>query len=930
MKLKNLAIRNLPGICPGFSLASFDPGLNLIIGSNGIGKSSLIRALRYLIVEPSPKDPKALSLEAIFEDQAGHIEVIRNGSEVVWKRGGKPTTRPVFDSKHLHYYWMSMHSLIQVGHHQNAYLVQRIEQALTGGYDLHALAEREGFKPKPRAGKEESKELKKACEKRRQVEGQHAALYAKEKQLKELNMEIKRAEEAAIRGKSLDLAIDLSRQLEKIKTCETNLALFPPHMCRLTGKESACLDDLESKKNRLKEHIQKGEQTLLAAEDQLKEICFDQRGGLDLCIDRQEEIEIYQSHLSKAHLEKEKMDQLGEKLMLEKNKQKLALTLLQKDLSQKMALPAPCLTVEEVQRAENFSRKLSLDGQTLCELRAQIAAIDGAEKPLLDEKAQLAQCQRGILTLHAWLGACAAKQKNKKWIVAICAANLLSLMLSFKERAWVLLAPAALSFFGCLGALVKKKSDLSTKARREFEEIGLEKQIAKWTETEVRRSLQALYEQCDSLRDARRRLQMKVPLLEKVKQIEARNKRWKQERECMAKRCGFDPAITTLGFDHFIRIVWDYQNRVDAIDYLTDSMNTCALRIEKYHRKVQCFLKQWGMEKELDQDVLLAALQKLNKDLNRAKAMYQQIDQLETVLARDKKELLSTDTQINQIYSEAGLRPGSAKTLIESLSQLEKWRDLTQLLNDYQVLAQEYQEKLRTKDEELIEKARKGDQKELVAEKEQCLRQIAKKEMYIAVKAGIQKEIEKAEESDQLERATQEQMCKQSKLEQIGEEQLFAEAAQFLLKEVQTKHQTENHIPIVENTKKFFTRFTCNKWQVEFARSGLFIKEVNKGAMRSLEELSSGTHVQLFLAIRFAWMKQLELSSSPLPIFLDEALLPSDGERFGAIAQTLLTLAKQENRQIFYLAARSDEPLYWKQKVNVAPYTLDLDPIRAL
>ena len=63
MRLTRLKIQQLPGIDPGFELDKIDPGVNLVTGPNAIGKSSLIRALRYLVAPASASDPLALSLE---------------------------------------------------------------------------------------------------------------------------------------------------------------------------------------------------------------------------------------------------------------------------------------------------------------------------------------------------------------------------------------------------------------------------------------------------------------------------------------------------------------------------------------------------------------------------------------------------------------------------------------------------------------------------------------------------------------------------------------------------------------------------------------------------------------------------------------------------------------------------------------------------
>ena len=53
MKLVRLWIDRLPGIGEGFEVAELDPGLNLVLGPNASGKSSLCRAVRALLYRES-------------------------------------------------------------------------------------------------------------------------------------------------------------------------------------------------------------------------------------------------------------------------------------------------------------------------------------------------------------------------------------------------------------------------------------------------------------------------------------------------------------------------------------------------------------------------------------------------------------------------------------------------------------------------------------------------------------------------------------------------------------------------------------------------------------------------------------------------------------------------------------------------------------
>ena len=114
MKLSQLEIRALPGIDKPFTLVS--PGLcNVISAPNAAGKSSLIRAMRYLLSPPHKQDPAGLSLSAHLEGIGGKWTVERNGTQVTWKKPPaeeevSPPRLP--EERYFYCYLLSMEDLL--------------------------------------------------------------------------------------------------------------------------------------------------------------------------------------------------------------------------------------------------------------------------------------------------------------------------------------------------------------------------------------------------------------------------------------------------------------------------------------------------------------------------------------------------------------------------------------------------------------------------------------------------------------------------------------------------------------------------------------------------------------------------------------------------------------------------------------------------
>jgi len=194
MKLTRLDIEQLPGIRPGFTISDLAAGVNMVTGPNAIGKSSLIRALGYLVGEPTPADPAALSLAADFEN-GGRWTATRTGRALEWRRDGQvapPPPLPEHAARHC--YWLTMENLVQPGE-DDAELVERLRQALAGGYNLPAL--RDGpFALRPRLGGRERSELLQAQRERREVAASYQALQRREQRLPELERRERQARRA--------------------------------------------------------------------------------------------------------------------------------------------------------------------------------------------------------------------------------------------------------------------------------------------------------------------------------------------------------------------------------------------------------------------------------------------------------------------------------------------------------------------------------------------------------------------------------------------------------------------------------------------------------------------------------------------------------------------------------------------------------------
>lgn len=125
--------------------------------------------------------------------------------------------------------------------------------------------------------------------------------------------------------------------------------------------------------------------------------------------------------------------------------------------------------------------------------------------------------------------------------------------------------------------------------------------------------------------------------------------------------------------------------------------------------------------------------------------------------------------------------------------------------------------------------------------------------------------------------------------------------------------------PVVARARRLLAAFTRGQldFEVRADRDGkaptLIARSGDSDAWRTVDRLSSGERIQLLMAIRLAFLEESE--SRVLPIFLDEVLGSSDDERARHIIDAVVAIARS-GRQVFYATAQADEVAKWNSRLR--------------
>ncbi len=908
MKLVRLDIQVMPGIEPGFVLENIEPGINMVTGPNAAGKSSLVRALGYLVGEPRSDDPVALSLAAVFESDNGRWTVRRTGREVMWELDGRPSARPALPERDQFYcYWLSMEDLLQADQRDDR-LVAELRRTLSGGYDLKALRREGPFEPRPRVGLTERNRLREAERTLREVEAQFESLRRDEAKIPSLESRIEAAHRAAARLRCLEQALDLLKVLRERREIEAGLAEYPGNMQLLRGDELRRLEVLEQKRHKLQSEIGAQIRRRDAARSRLQETGLgEHRPGRAELAARSRDLEQARRKIDQREQEQKRLE---EAVMVEK--QALALLGGHRDI--------PQLDPKSVSMAEALATRLQTTERRRQELVDKLEeAGEAPDQAIIDRHIRASEA------LRAWIACQGGVPDRFTGAVKVAAAGgLFAVVAAYLAGAWLALIGGFLGLSGALWALVQSRKD-GAAARRRFEGSGLEPPEA-WQREQVEARLQEIDARRDELQEQVIRYKKAMDIRRGLARVNQELEKLQQQKKALSQELGFDPELTAAALDRFVRLVQDYERAQRECEAARIAIKRLDTEIDALVERMRGFAGCWQAAPDADEslEALEAHLDYLARRNEQADDAERELREAEREQKRLEEDLSDLDKDEDELFRGAGLKPGQGAELADCCERLDDWREHQKLLSNVRVREAVGRKALEGEDE-LLKRVEADEYEVLEQDLERTRAKAEEREDLQRELTTIHARLNEAGRDSRLERAMSDVDAARMSLEERYHEALFAEAAQFLLDIVEQEYQNKHEPEVLRDARERFRRFTNHAFDLELDENkGFMARDLRQQALRSLSELSSGTRMQLLLATRLAWTRHLEQGREALPLFLDEALTTSDEHRFGRIADSLAQLARDEGRQVFYLSARRHELALWERATGTRPHHIDL------
>ena len=930
MILKRITINRLPGILDRFELEVAEQGMQVIFGPNGIGKSSICRALKALYW-PERGSARQTSVSGKFVIGGESWQAEREGNRVRWSRGGESSASPGFPAAHnANCFFLRLRDLVDPSQDSTEAVATEIRRQMSGGFDLQAISSALFPAASPRRASSQRKRFREAAQRVDEEERTQELLQRSADQLRERESRLREAEAAEKRLAHVERAAALAKRREELSGISRQLGILPDSLARMTGNE---LDEARKAAHRLDELKQRArthEADLGSAARMKKDSRLDRpldEADLGVWGDKADELQSLESQLSGAADD------------LEAVRQKLAAA---GDAVGGDFVDNAAPTLPKQAELFEFLKSSAELAYAIAATRERLQLLGDIDAPEEGER-RLERLRGGCAALRAWLraprpAAPALASSGKRHLLAWAGGLLVlgvALAYLFDQRlGYIAAVGAGLGLAALLPANAASAVHRAEAAKAAYGELGLE-QPDHWDAASVGALLRSLETRASELEAANVRSRDRSV---EMKPLQQRESELMQRLEKLhARRDRLKAALGLPGLSSDAELV-DIARALDHLRAVSGEHQAASARVRslsgRYASRLQELgeiLNQHGETTPEEAAAIMAAVRhhrgqpaesisdtvhaadpaafvksRVKRLTRRSEALRKALAQENGArqrLAENAADQETSRAALAQVYDNAGVDDGDEPGLALLLEKLPEYRELSS--------KREARENHNELDRAALVEAGEAD---LVEMHPEALERHAAELEQLASDAGrLRDEIantrarmEQARDSDTLQKLIAAREEERASLHEMRSQALLNAAGTFLLGQVEQEFEQTRMPHVFEKAREHFSGFTRHNYELRLDAGGapprLFAQDLTCRQRRELEELSDGTRAQLLLAARLAFAEEVEQGRA-LPLFLDEALDQSDPQRFAAVAASLGRVAREQGRQIIYLTS---------------------------
>jgi energy-coupling factor transporter ATP-binding protein EcfA2 len=914
LNFRSITIRKAPGFRNGLKSEGLDklsPGINIITGPNGSGKSTIARIIRRLIW---PAREKGFDIEGTYELDGSPWIIRVEPSDAKVQRDGIdaiPSGIPTGDLNNT--YMLALHELVA---EDDSLLAKKIMEASIGGYDLDLANRILGYSPLIKTrGNDIPREYNKARDNLAKTTNNQKALKGQENSLSELERQRDEARIAAALKDFYVKAAEYLKAKQELTNVDSVLGRYPVVLDKAAGNEFEQIKEYDKDIIIIQDEIEDFRKKVKDKQEVIDDLAIPEEGINDQVISELDqritelkdlETRINDCNVSIARLKAEEVKARTKIINIQNTGEWKGMNL------------------QELEEIDSFFQDALTIIQNKLSLEAEIKRLEEEPQVVHIEKKRL---NEAIIFLGKWLKEGKTSNGIPLWILILISfiGTITALVTHFAGIIGLsgIAVIIAILIFTFIRGMNSGQDNSLTNRQNDFKDTGLS-EPEKWETESVAARLHELTDELaiESQREAFERI-WKGQLMTKkedLRTLEDKVKSVNKKREELLARLNTMPDFpsSTVTTNSSLYIFLDQLKKWQSSDNELSS-ETGALEEINNQRIAKLAVIN---------DLFGNIGANNNTDAVNARSVYTKVKEDERIRRETVHDILNLNNNISDRLERTKTLQYRADAIYHSLGienrNYEAARKLMEQFPDYALKKAEKHSEETTLGIKRIEL----EGHHLFADHEN---EISNLQLYEAEAnitkfeaeashleeisskiAGINALVDDKMIGDELEKALSEMRNAEARLENFYESNLSSITGALLMEHLMRETGEENRPEVFRRADRILGQITRGRYQLRLSGEGdpqfiAYDTILNQGM--SIGELSTGTRVQLLIAIRLAFI-ELQEKDVKLPVIADELMANSDDMRAEAIIEALSVICA-EGRQVFYFTAQPEEVAKW-------------------
>lgn len=918
LKFKTLKIHRAPGFRHGLHVPGLNDlagDINIIAGPNAAGKTTIARLIHQIIWPDKSALTDIESSFTINDDLwSVHIDPV---VQIIQKNGIDAQATGIPPKELQKIYMLALHELVG---QDDEDLATRILNESSGGYDMDNAASVLGYSGEIKRKSAVSDNLNKAIRELERIKNTHEDLKSDEEGLFQLENRKKEAEKAVALRNLYEKAVEFYKAKEEALKTKTLLENFPEVLKEATGDELKRIQEMDEDLENENLVIEEAGKLISNEEAVIKELQLPEKGIGDELLDKFNESISLMSELEKS--EKEIEIEIKELEAGERSARENISNI--KDIDQWKGIKP-----EEAGELDSFFRNALILIHRELTISSEIKWLENEEQKASGSPELL---NKGITILGEWLKENKISYSIPLW--SIIALSFAALLTSLAVYFWGKYGFFAFTLIiGVLIIILISKSGRSKNSKQKFREedfkkTGLTEPLI-WESEAVSKRLDELITELTDIHQIDSVNKEKQGRLKELKNrhenLNIQIKEMHKTREKLLEKLKVMPdfpesteeSISSLYL--FLEGLKKWQSAYSELIVKKERQNSINDLKNTELNKCNAFFNSLNIDPVNEPVEARAVFKRLFQAENKRRDAVRNINNQKNRIEDSIIRIKNTAERINAIYKQLQVEPGNINDLRRIMELYPDFKNAFTTNNNAFINLNIRKNELKShpfynnyegelNNSNLFEVQAKAEEYTLKAKKLEELNESITR---------IRTLIEQKKEGAELENALAEKKNAESELEKLYNSNLASLTGFMLAEYLKKETANQNRPEVLRRADEIFSQITKGRYNliVTDDKGAIFRaidNKLNKGF--ALNELSTGTRIQLLIATRLAFVESIE-DGIQLPVLADELLANSDDIRANAIIKALTEISSR-GRQIFYFTAQADEVSKWIAFLN--------------